>query len=219
MNRQTTVVVSVIALHMGALWALQNNLLQRVPDARVPADIVVEIMAPPAPPAPTTPQPVAQAQPKVQPKAPTPKPVQPAPTAQAAPSPLAIAPSANTPEPSAAAPTATAAAPASTPNAPSATPAPPKVTQPSTDANYLNNARPQYPPMSKRLNEQGKVVVRALIGVNGAALQASIKSSSGFDRLDQAALATVLKWHYVPGKRGGVAEAMWFDIPVNWVLQ
>jgi periplasmic protein TonB len=62
-------------------------------------------------------------------------------------------------------------------------------------------------------------VVRALIGTDGTASQASIKTSSGFDRLDQAALATVLKWRYVPGKRGGVPEAMWFDVPVNWVLQ
>jgi periplasmic protein TonB len=224
MNRQITVVISVIALHVGVLWALQSGLLQRVAEAVVPAEILVEIMAPPAPPAPPTPQAVAQPQPKVQPK--TPKPAQPAPTPAVQPTPatLAITPSATTPEPSATTPTATAAAPASansgnTPNAPPAPPAPPKVTQPSTDADYLNNARPQYPPMSKRLNEQGKVVVRALIGTDGTASQASIKSSSGFDRLDQAALATVLKWRYVPGKRGGVPEAMWFDVPVNWVLQ
>jgi periplasmic protein TonB len=224
MNRQITVVISVIALHVGVLWALQSGLLQRVAEAVVPAEILVEIMAPPAPPAPPTPQAVAQPQPKVQPK--TPKPAQPAPTPAVQPTPatLAITPSATTPESSATTPTATAAAPASTnsgntPNAPPAPPAPPKVTQPSTDADYLNNARPQYPPMSKRLNEQGKVVVRALIGTDGTASQASIKSSSGFDRLDQAALATVLKWRYVPGKLGGVPEAMWFDVPVNWVLQ
>lgn len=224
MNRQITVVVSVIALHVGVLWALQSGLLQRVAEAVVPAEILVEIMAPPAPPAPPTPQAVAQPQSKVQPN--TPKPVQPTPTpaVQPTPAPLAITPSATTPEPSATAPTATAASPASansgsTPNAPPAPPATPKVTQPSTDADYLNNARPPYPPMSKRLNEQGKVVVRALIGTDGTASQASIKSSSGFDRLDQAALATVLKWRYVPGKRGGVPEAMWFDVPVNWVLQ
>jgi periplasmic protein TonB len=223
MNRKTTVVISVIALHVGVLWALQSGLVRRVAEAVVPAEILVEIMAPPAPPAPT-PQPLAQ--PKVQTKAPTPKPVQPTPTpvAQPAPVPLAIGPTAAAPEPSAAAPTAVAAAPSSTNtgnalNAPPAPPAPPKITQPSTDADYLNNARPQYPPLSKRLNEQGKVVVRALIGTDGTASQASIKSSSGFDRLDQAALATVLKWRYVPGKRGGVAEAMWFDVPVNWVLQ
>jgi periplasmic protein TonB len=224
MNRQTTVVVSVIVLHVGVLWALQSGLLQRVAEAVVPAEILVEIMAPPAPSAPPTPQPVAQPQPKVQPKAPTPVKATPTPAIQPAPAPLAIAPSETVAEPSPAAPIAVAAAPTSATagsalNAPPAPPAPPKITQPSTDADYLNNARPQYPPLSKRLNEQGKVVVRALIGTDGTASQASIKTSSGFDRLDQAALATVLKWRYVPGKRGGVPEAMWFDVPVNWVLQ
>jgi periplasmic protein TonB len=224
MNRQTTVVVSVIVLHVGVLWALQSGLLQRVAEAVVPAEILVEIMAPPAPSAPPTPQPVAQPQPKVQPKAPTPVKATPTPAIQPAPAPLAIAPSETVAEPSPAAPIAVAAAPTSATagsalNAPPAPPAPPKITQPSTDADYLSNARPQYPPLSKRLNEQGKVVVRALIGTDGTASQASIKTSSGFDRLDQAALATVLKWRYVPGKRGGVPEAMWFDVPVNWVLQ
>ena len=33
------------------------------------------------------------------------------------------------------------------------------------------------------------------------------------------ALATVLQWRYVPGKRGGVAEAMWFNVPINFVLE
>ena len=90
---------------------------------------------------------------------------------------------------------------------------------PSSDADYLNNPKPQFPSLSKRLQEQGKVVVRVLIGTDGQATQASVKVSSGFERLDQAALNTVLKWRYVPGKRGGVAEAMWFDVPINWVLQ
>jgi protein TonB len=46
-----------------------------------------------------------------------------------------------------------------------------------------------------------------------------IKQSSGFDRLDQAALATVLRWRYVPGKRAGVPETMWFNVPINFVLE
>jgi periplasmic protein TonB len=45
-----------------------------------------------------------------------------------------------------------------------------------------------------------------------------VKTSSGFERLDKAALNTVLSWRYIPGKRGGVPEAMWSDVPVNWVL-
>lgn len=90
---------------------------------------------------------------------------------------------------------------------------------PSTSADYLQNPKPPYPPISKRLGEQGKVVVRVLIGTDGTAQRAEVAESSGFDRLDQAALATVLKWRYVPGKRGGVPEAMWFRVPINFVLE
>ncbi|TNF59280.1 MAG: energy transducer TonB, partial [Burkholderiales bacterium] len=71
----------------------------------------------------------------------------------------------------------------------------------------------------RRLGEQGRVVVRALIGVDGTATRAEIRSSSGHDRLDQAALQTVLRWRYVPGQRSGRPEAMWFDIPISFVLE
>lgn len=225
MSRNTTIVISVIALHVAVLWAMQVGLLRRVAEAVVPTEIVVEIMAPHSPP---TPQPKAQPQPKLQAKAPTPKPAETPPTPAVAqlpaPTPLAIAPAANSPVPSAAAPTAmpTTTASANTGSALNATPAlaaSPKVELPSSDADYLNNPKPQYPALSKRLNEQGKVVVRVLIGTDGQASQASVKTSCGFDRLDQASVNTVLKWRYVPGKRGGVPEAMWFDVPVNWVLQ
>jgi protein TonB len=57
------------------------------------------------------------------------------------------------------------------------------------------------------------------IGTDGQASQASVTSSSGFERLDLAAVNAALAWRYVPGKRAGVAEAMWFDIPLDWVLQ
>jgi protein TonB len=75
------------------------------------------------------------------------------------------------------------------------------------------------PQLSKRMGEQGKVVVRVLIGADGLPQKADIRTSSGFERLDQAALATVMKWRYVPGKRAGVPEAMWFNVPINFVLE
>lgn len=223
LNRNFTIVSSVLLLHVLVLWAMQTGLLRRMAEAVVPAEILVEIMTAPA--APPAPEPAPQPQPKVQAKAPTPRPVQPTPTPaatpQPSPAPLAIAPSAAAPAATAAAPTAVAAAPAaaSTGTAVSAPPAPARVELPSSSADYLNNPKPPYPALSKRLGEQGRVIVRVWIGTDGIASQASIKQSSGFDRLDQAAVATVLKWRYVPGKRGGVPEAMWFDVPVNWVLQ
>jgi periplasmic protein TonB len=99
------------------------------------------------------------------------------------------------------------------------TPAAPTIELPSTQANYLNNPPPAYPRLSRRLGEQGKVVLRVLIGPDGKAEQAQIVASSGYDRLDQTALSTVLGWRYVPGKRNGVAEAMWFNVPIQFVLE
>lgn len=97
-------------------------------------------------------------------------------------------------------------------------PAQADVQLPLSDADYLHNPRPLYPSTSLRFNEQGKTTVRVLIGANGLAERAEIAKSSGYKRLDDAALNTVMRWRYVPGKRGGVAEAMWFDVPINWTL-
>lgn len=215
MSRNTTIVLSVIALHVAVLWAMQTGLLRRVAEAVVPAEILVEIMAPPSPPAP---QPKPQLQPKVQVKAPTPKPVAPTPTPavtqQPSPTPLAIAPSANAPAPSAAAPTALAAATVSTNadntvNAPPAPPAPPKVELPSSDADHLSNPKPRYPRLSNTLRETGTPILRILVGTDGLPKDIRLEKSSGFDRLDQAALKGVAQWRFVPGKRNGVPVEMW----------
>ncbi len=105
------------------------------------------------------------------------------------------------------------------PAAPPAPPAPPKIELPSSHASYLNNAPPRYPPLSKRLGEQGTRGGPRPDRTDGTASQASVKTSSGYQRLDQTALQTVLQWRYVPGKRAGVPEAMWFNIPLDFVLE
>jgi len=113
---------------------------------------------------------------------------------------------------------ATSPAPAAAPVGAGAS-APARVELPSSDAAYLQNPPPAYPPLSRRLGEQGKVQVRVLIGPDGLPQQARIHRSSGHERLDQVALKTVMQWRYVPGKRAGNPEAMWFDIPINFVLE
>jgi protein TonB len=69
------------------------------------------------------------------------------------------------------------------------------------------------------LREQGTVTLRVLIGADGHAAQAQVETSSGFERLDHAALQAVRSWKYLPGKRNGVPEAMWFNVPVKFVLE
>ncbi|MEY4318788.1 MAG: hypothetical protein RI902_2596 [Pseudomonadota bacterium] len=89
---------------------------------------------------------------------------------------------------------------------------------PNAQAPGLNNPAPSYPKLSRRLNEQGQVVIRVYVGADGSARQVEIKTSSGYDRLDQEALRTVMRWRFVPGQHLGVPEAMWFNVPVNFVL-
>ena len=211
MSRNLRIVAIVLLLHVGALWALQAGLLRRVVEVFVPAQVIVEMYTPAQEkPEPPPPVPVKT---KLAPTAP------PTPLAVATPTPqpseLTLAPVVPSPPVNTGEKSNHASATVSTATAP----APPKLELPSSDADYLNNPRPPYPPLSKRMNEQGTVIIRTLIGTDGAAHEASIHKSSGFDRLDQAALATARKWRYVPGKRAGVAEAMWFNVPFNFVLE
>jgi len=218
LNRTAIVTIVVVALHVVALWLLQTGLLRRAVEFVVPAEVIAEFVEPPRP--------------KDEPPPPPPPPPEPRPSKQVvtpAPQPIAIAdptPAPNAPvgviEPPAplppvAAPVAPAPpAPVAPPPAP---PAPPRIELPSSDADYLQNPKPPYPPVSKRLNEQGSVIMRVLIGVDGLPQQAEIRKSSGFARLDESAATTVMKWRYVPGKRAGVPEAMWFNVPINFVLE
>lgn len=102
---------------------------------------------------------------------------------------------------------------------PTAPPAPTVVVLPSSNADYLDNPSPAYPAISRRLGEEGKVVIRVLIGRDGMPQQGSIDQSSGYARLDQAALRAVMGWRYVPGQRDGKAQDMWFNVPIHFALQ
>ena len=221
MSRNTAIVISVLVFHVMVLWALQSGLLRRAVDILVPVEMLSDFIEPPAPKeAPPPPKPPAQvAQPLVKNKAPT---VPPAPLlmATADPTPSTNAPvGVLTPQPPA--PPITVAVANTTEPAPDPVPPPPAPTRvelPSTDADYLQNPRPVYPAMSKRLGEQGQVIYSVLIGVDGNAISARLVKSSGFDRLDAAAYAALMRWRYVPGKRSGVVTQMSYNAPINWVL-
>lgn len=217
-SRNAIIVGSVLVFHGAALWALQSGLIRHVVEIVVPVEMLAQTVEPPKPAEPPPPPPAPVKQPVVKTRTPTPPPA-PRPMAIADPTPTANAPTGvTTPQPPAppiAEPVAEAAAPVAPPAAP---PAPPKIVAPSSDANYLNNPRPAYPSMSKRLGEQGTVQVLVHVSADGNAQKVEIKKSSGFDRLDQAALAAIAKWRFVPGKRDGVPEAAWVIVPMPFSL-
>lgn len=228
-SRNALVAGGVLILHVAALWALQTGLLRRAAEVVVPVELLAVMVeppraeAPPAPPAPTPPPPKPAPEPPVRKSAPAPRAAprpaaRPEPAPEPAPSP---APPARA-EPQAAPapvtePVAAAAAPA--PAAVSAPAAAAKVELPRTVADYLHNPAPEYPRMSFRLGEEGTSIVRVLVGPDGRPQDAQLGKSSGFARLDQAAVDTARSWRYVPGKRGGVPEAMWVNVPIRWEIK
>jgi len=93
------------------------------------------------------------------------------------------------------------------------------VTLPHLNADYLNNPAPDYPPASRELGEQGRVLLRAMINIDGTVAQVVLRKSSGFDRLDQAALDTVKNWRFVPAQRGEQKVSAWVVVPVAFSLE
>ena len=217
LSRNAIIAGSVVLFHVAALWALQSGLLRKAAEVVIPVEILSEFIEPPKPKEPPPPPPPP-------PPAPKPKEVRtpppPRPVAVRTPAPAPTAP-VGVIEPQPPAPPLAPPAPPAPPTPPSpppAPPAPPAMQLPSSNADYLNNPKPVYPAMSKRLGEQGKTIVRVLIGVDGLPKSASIRQSSGYERLDEAARTAVMSWRYVPGKRNGVVEPMEFNVPINWVL-
>ncbi|MEY4506990.1 MAG: hypothetical protein RL297_1568 [Pseudomonadota bacterium] len=93
------------------------------------------------------------------------------------------------------------------------------VALPSSRLHQDYNPRPPYPALSKRLGEQGQVVIKVWVNINGEVTEGSVKTSSGFGRLDAIALSTVLRWRFAPGSVNGVPQAMWVNVPVRFVLE
>jgi protein TonB len=98
-------------------------------------------------------------------------------------------------------------------------PAPPIVTVARFDADYLSNPKPIYPVASRRLSEEGKVMLRVKVSPGGTALSVDVKQSCGFPRLDEAAKAAVERWKFVPARRGDEAIESWVSVPVVFSLQ
>jgi protein TonB len=217
MNRRLFIVMAVIGFHVLGLWALQAGLLRRAVELVIPVNVLAELIEAPQPQVTPTPPPPEPRPEPVQKQRPVPKPApQPMAIAEPKPAPASEAPSGTTQPPPAAEPLTASMNNVETPPAP---PAPPKIELPSSDAAYLSNPLPPYPSLSKRLREEGITWIRAYIEPNGTASKAEIFKSSGYARLDQTALQTALKWRYVPGKRAGVPEAMWANIPIRFDLE
>jgi protein TonB len=92
-------------------------------------------------------------------------------------------------------------------------------TEPDFKADYLNNPRPPYPMVARRMGYSGKVVLNVEVLAAGKAGEVKLEKSSGYDILDSAALQTVKTWRFTPAKRFGQAVTQWFLVPIKFSLK
>lgn len=100
-----------------------------------------------------------------------------------------------------------------------APPAPPAPIPP-RPADYLNNPRPSYPSLSKRLGEEGTVRLNILVNPDGSVARLELAKSSGHPRLDRSAMDTVQSsWKFEPARQGDTPVAAWVIVPIQFTLR
>jgi periplasmic protein TonB len=210
--RRTVKLSFVLAIHATLLAWVMHAPAPPVSRPAAPLRLDVRTIEIPPPASPQTSKPVAEPQ-KSLPQ--TAKPVAHRPQPVAPPPVLAAAPS-NEPAP------ATFTVPPAPPTVvePSAppAPAPTPMTPARFDADYLQNPAPAYPALSRKLHEEGKVLLQVKVTAAGMAEHVQIKQGSGYPRLDEAALNTVRQWRFVPARRGDEAIAASVVVPIVFRL-
>jgi len=173
-----------------------------LPEVPPPPPELATMVEPPPPDLPPPVFPVEAPPPKPPPQPEKPKPPPPKPVQKRPPVPQA---------PVEAPPQQSAAA------APTAPAAPKTVT--ASQLGYLVPPNPIYPARARRAGEQGNAVVRVLVDVTGRPAQVSLQTSSGHPELDQSALSAVRAAQFRPYAEGGLAQAVWVLVPINFVLR
>lgn len=204
----------IILLHVLFFYALQSSPLRQTAQATVPQELFVSFIAPEPAPQPEALKPVPEprkTEPVVKKTVRRPVPLKPADN----PTPL--------PQPVEAPPMAAAVAPIEPPAAaaPAAPPAPAAPAMPKTvsGVEYIQAPQPDYPPISRRMGEEGNVVLRVLVNEKGHPERIDVRQSSGSARLDEAARQAVSRALFKPHLEDGKAVAVYALVPINFSIQ
>lgn len=199
-GRKATIFGIIVALHVLLVWALVSSLGTIIVDRLPPiikAEIIEEIVDEEEPPPPP-------------PTIETPPPYVPPPD-------IVIDLPMDAPPATSALTTTSKPAPAAPP--PVAKPAGVKKS-PEIDPKFKRRFQPEYPPTSRRLGEEGSVVLQVQVGPDGKVLDGKVQTSSGFPRLDEAALKHALRaWRFTPGTEDGVPVTTWHSVKVTFKIE
>ena len=211
------VVLGVVLVHGLLLWGLFALRVIPVPEAA--RTVMVHFVAPSAVVLPPAPKPTAPTPPPPNPPVKPPAPVEAKPIAQpVSPQVVAEAPVV-LPEDALASAPAPSKPIISEPVAVPALPVGPVALSGDLSVVCPSRRAPAYPALSRRLGETGKVVLRVSLDKAGNVAKASVDRSSGFPRLDEAALTAVRDWRCTPALRNGQAVEATALQPFNFVLE
>jgi protein TonB len=93
-----------------------------------------------------------------------------------------------------------------------------KITAPRTEGR-AHECESQYPPLSRRLSEQGIVTLKFTVMTDGTVAGPRVVKSSGFQRLDDAAIQCVSRWRYHPATQNGKPLAVSLEANVRYQLR
>lgn len=93
------------------------------------------------------------------------------------------------------------------------------IEQPRFNADYLDNPAPVYPSLSRKLREEGRVLLRVRVDAGGRPAQVTMHESSGYPRLDERAAETVRRWKFQPARQGGQPVEAWVIVPILFSLK
>lgn len=101
------------------------------------------------------------------------------------------------------------------PPAPVVAPPAPKVI---TAVEFIRPPKVEYPALSRRLGERGRVVLRVLINRDGLAERVEVQAGSSSARLDEAAIKAAREALYRPYRENGEAIPVWALLPIVFEL-
>ncbi|MBF0422932.1 MAG: energy transducer TonB [Magnetococcales bacterium] len=90
--------------------------------------------------------------------------------------------------------------------------------QPEVGVAYASNPRPVYPVQARRMGQEGTVILSVEVTADGGVARVSIRTSSGYESLDRAAVEAVTQWRFTPAQRHGRRVAATVGVPIRFRL-
>lgn len=199
-SKRGTILVIVIAIHAAGIWIVESGLSRAIIEMVAPpveTKMIDDVKPPEDEPPPPPPPPME-----------TPPPFIPPPEVMV-----------NVPVSSNAIQTVTREQPPAVVPPVVAPPPPPAIpgTTPRLDTRRARSADEYYPAASNRDDETGSVVVKCYVRTDGRCTDASVVTSSGFARLDEAAVKYANQGiRFIAGTTNGAAAAMWYEFRVTF---